>query len=191
MVRNPHYGLHVFGLGKNGSLFHKYQTGQPNMSDPIPEVPMTEWLCLTPATYKNTSGVELPLIFANSPAVALNADGRIEFFVAFKPDSLDLWQMYQTDAKNPLAWSKIRAPYCDPSFKDCRVCLASPDCKKQFWSDTYTWTTSQQSLWLDPQDKKLRLTFRNFDGHVYEKMQDAPSKSDHWSSGSLQYPIFE
>lgn len=190
-VRNPHYGMHVIALGKNGSLFHKYQTGLPNMSDPMPIVPMTEWRCLTPATYKNTSGVELPLIFGNSPAIALNGDGRIELFVGFQADSLDLWQMYQTDAKNPLAWSKPRAPYCDPSFPDCQKCLAKPECKAGFWSDGYTWTTSQQSLWLHPSDNKLRLTWRNFDGHLYEKTQQAPSSSEHWTSDALQYAIFE
>mmetsp|Transcript_658 Transcript_658/g.1531 ORF Transcript_658/g.1531 Transcript_658/m.1531 type:complete len:269 (-) Transcript_658:89-895(-) len=191
MVRNPHYGVHIFALGKNGSLFHKYQTGQPNMSDPMAEVPFTKWLSLTPSTYKNTSGVALPLIFANSPAVALNADGRIELFVAFQPGSLDIWQMYQTDATNPLAWSAIRAPYCDPAFADCRKCLAEPDCRKQFWSSGYLWTTSQQSLWLDPRDKKLRLMWRNFDGHMYEMPQNEPSKSDLWDEQSLQYPVCE
>lgn len=190
-VRNPHYGMHVIALGKNGSLFHKYQIGNANMSDPEPEVPMSEWLCLTPATFKNTSGVERPLIFGNSPAVALNADGRIELFVGFTGDSMDVWQMYQTDATNPLAWSTPRAPYCDPSFSDCRKCLAKPECKANFWSDGYTWTTSQQSLWLDPNDKKLRLTWRNFDGYMYEKVQLAPSKSEHWGTDGLMYALFE
>jgi hypothetical protein len=190
-VRNPHYGMHVVALGKNGSLFHKYQTGKPNMSDPSPSVPMSEWKCLTPATYKNESGVEVPLIFGNSPAIALNADGRIELFVGFKPDSLDVWQMYQTDAKNPMAWSKPRAPYCDPSSADCVKCLKKPECKANYWSDGYTWTTSQQALWLNPDDKKLRLTWRNFDGFVYEKVQLAPSKSDIWDSSAMQYAIME
>merc|ERR550532_3822661 len=143
---------------------------------------MSEWAALTPPTYKNTSGVENPLIFGNSPAIALNADGRIELFVGFQPDSLDIWQMYQTDASNPLAWSAIRAPYCDPAFADCVKCVNDPQCKKQFWSEGFYWTTSQQSLWLNPEDKKLRLTWRNFDGHLYEKVQLAPSKSNRWGT---------
>lgn len=192
MVRNPHYGVHVIATGKNGSLYHKYQTGPRNISEPMAVVPMTEWLVLTPATHKNTSGVDLPLIFGNSPAIALNADGRIELFVGYAPDSLDVWQMYQTDAKNPLAWSKIRAPFCDPSFADCRKCIAKPECKATFWSDGYTWTTSQQTLWLNPDDKKLRLTWRNFDGHVYEKIQTAPSQSEHWDTVAVMLgTIFE
>lgn len=181
-VRNPHYGMHVIALGKNGSLWHKFQTGPANMSAAIPYVPMSPWHCLT----KDPS-----LIFANSPAIALNADGRIELFVAYKPDSLDIWQMYQTDPKDPLAWSAPRAPYCDPATSSCRRCLAQPACKATFWSDGYAWTTSQQSLWLDPNDKKLRLTWRNFDGYVYEMVQAAPSSSTHWINNALQYAIFE
>merc|ERR1712048_1097460 len=166
--------------------------GKINASaDPDAQVPMSEWAALTPPTHKNTSGVALPLIFGNSPAIALNADGRIELFVGYKPDSLDIWQMYQTDAKNPLAWSSPRPPYCDPSAEDCKKCLAKPECKSNFWSDGYTWTTSQQSLWLNPDDKKLRLYWRNFDGHIYEKVQSNPSNSTHWTTEGLQYPVFE
>lgn len=190
-VRNPHYGMHVIALGKNGSLFHKYQTGPANTSGPESFVPMTDWLVLTPPTYRNTSGVDLPLVFGNNPAVALNADGRIELFVGYVADSLDLWQMYQTDAKDPLAWSKVRPPFCDPAFADCKQCVDKPECRAGFWSDGFTWTTSQQSLWLNPVDQKLRLTWRNFDGHMYEKVQTAPSKSDHWHTDGLDYSVFE
>jgi len=191
MVRNPHYGMHVIALGKNGSLFHMYQTG-PTPSNETSEVPMSKWAALTPPVYKNTSGVEVPLTFANAPAIALNADGRIELFVAYKPDSLDIWQMYQTDAKNPLAWSAARAPLCDPAFKDCLACLNKPECKKQFWADKFFWTTSQQYLWLNPEDNKLRLNFRLFDGYLYELTQSEPSKSDHYIDNLISYKtIFE
>merc|ERR550514_1112507 len=113
---------------------------------------MTEWLLLSPPTHPNTSGTDLPLIFGNSPAIALNADGRIELFVGYKPDSLDIWQTYQTDAKNPLAWSTPRAPYCDPSMDSCKQCLKQEACRATFWSSAFVWTTSQQYLWLNPQD---------------------------------------
>lgn len=182
MVRTPHYGMHVIALGKNGSLFHKYQTGPTNTSVPWPYVPMSDWLCLTP----NPS-----LKFGNSPAIALNADGHIELFVGYLPDSLDIWQMYQTDPKDPLAWSAPRAPYCDPSTASCLKCLAKPECEATFWSNGYAWTTSQQSLWLNPHDQKLRLTWRNFDGHVYEMTQAKPNDSTTWPVDSLQYAIFE
>merc|ERR1712226_720793 len=177
-VRNPHYGLHVIVTGKNGSLFHKYQTGKLNTSDPNPTMPMSEWAALTPPMIKNVSGAWNPLTFGNAPAIALNADGRIELIVGYAPDSLDLYQMYQTDAKDPLAWSAIRAPYCDGTIPECVKCIGDAECKKQFWSDTYRWTTSQQYLWLNPVDNKLRLNWRLFDGHLYESVQDKPSKSD-------------
>eukprot|EP00930_Biecheleria_cincta_P090164 TRINITY_DN79502_c0_g1_i1.p1 TRINITY_DN79502_c0_g1~~TRINITY_DN79502_c0_g1_i1.p1 ORF type:complete len:252 (+),score=21.49 TRINITY_DN79502_c0_g1_i1:58-756(+) len=176
IVRNPHYGAHIIALGANGSLWHQFQTGPLNTSSGT--VPMSDWHCLTP---------DPKLIFGNSPAVALNADGRIELFVGYKNDSLDLWQMYQTDATNPLAWSAPRAPYCDPSDKSCVACLQKPECKSTFWTDGYVWTTSQQTLWLNPQDKKLRLSWRNFDGHVFEMTQGEPSNSTKWPLGSVMY----
>jgi len=181
-VTNPHYGLHLFALGRNGSVFHQYQTGPTNTSGPSPFVPMTNWLCLTPSA---------SLIFGNAPTVAMNADGRIELFVGYKPDSLDIWQMYQTDAKNPLAWSNPRAPYCDPAGKECRDCVAKPECAANYWTDGYAWTTSQQYVWLDPDDKKLRLRFRSFTGYLYEMKQAGPSNSSHWPLSFLQYSLVE
>lgn len=198
MVRNPHYGVHVIALGKNGSLFHKYQTGPATIpvSGAQSSVPMSDWLCLTPnlvPIFGNTSAPTTVVpVFGNSPAVALNADGRIELFVGYQPDSLDLWQMYQTDPKDPLAWSAPRAPYCDPSLTACIKCVAEPACKAHFWNEGYLWTTSQQSLWLDPISKKLKLAWRNFDGHVYEMTQDKESVSTHWRENSVQYAtVFE
>mmetsp|Transcript_103086 Transcript_103086/g.183172 ORF Transcript_103086/g.183172 Transcript_103086/m.183172 type:complete len:248 (-) Transcript_103086:45-788(-) len=178
MVRNPHYGVHVVALGKNGSLWHQFQTGPLNTSGGTPTVPMSDWHCLTPNP---------KLIFGNAPALATNADGRIELFVGYKPDSLDIWQMYQTDPKNPLAWSTPRAPYCDPAQKSCNECLAKAECRKNFWTDGFVWTTSQQSLWLDPSDHKLRLSWRNFDGHVFEMQQSEPNNSSKWPVGSVMY----
>jgi len=176
MVRNPNYGVHVIALGKNGSLWHQYQTGPLNTS--TGSVPMSDWQCLTP---------DPKTIFGNAPAIALNADGRIELFVGYQNDSLDIWQMYQTDAKNPLAWSAPRAPWCDPSEKPCQDCLAKPECKSTFWTEGYIWTTSQQTLWLNPQDQMLRLSWRNFDGHLFEMTQGAPSNSTKWPLGSIMY----
>ncbi|CAK0888917.1 unnamed protein product [Prorocentrum cordatum] len=100
MVRNPHYGLHVIALGRNGSLFHKYQTGAANTSDPMAQVPMTEWLCLTPAVRKNTSGADLTPRVRQQPGSGVER-GWPYRALRYQADSLDLWQMYQTDAKDP------------------------------------------------------------------------------------------
>lgn len=196
MVRNPHYGMHVIALGKNGSLFHKYQTGEVNKSAAFPHVPMTNWICLTPNVAmifgNDTNPTSAVPVFGNSPAIALNADGRIELFVGYKPDSLDIWQMYQTDPKDPLAWSAPRAPYCDPSLTSCITCLKDPKCTAaNFYTTGYAWTTSQQSLWLEPTTKKLKLTWRSFDGHLYEMTQSAPSMSASYPLDLLQYAIME
>lgn len=189
-VLNPNYGLHVFALGKNGSLFHKFQTGPSNLEAALPFTPMSDWHCLTP----NAS-----LVFGNDPAVALNADGRIELFVGFKAESYDLWQMYQTDAKNPLAWSLPRAPSClcgcpdpDPSKCTwCDNCDSRPDCSQHYWMGWCPFTTSDMELLLDPADQKLKLHYRNFDGHMYQLSQKNPSNSTIWAPRAVQMAIFE
>lgn len=184
-VRNPHYGLHIIALGVNGSLFHRYQTGPINHTAAGDVLPMTDWICLTP---DNT------FIYGNPPAIAMNADGRIELFVGDKNGSLDLIQMYQLDATNPLSWSKPRAPWCDalgpPADPECARCAAAPTtdpCYDKFWKRTYVWTTSQQSLWLDPADKKLKLSFRSFTGEMYQLSQAAPSNSKQWADDLMTY----
>jgi len=189
LARNPHYGYHVFALGANGSIWHKFQTGPETTGDfGQPLVPMSAWHCLTP----NAS-----LVFANDPAVAPNADGHLELFVAFKPDSLDLWQMYQTDATNPLAWSSPRGPQCacedpDPSKCPwCETCEQDPECSKHYWCNGFPFTTSDVELYLDPKDSKLKLHYRSFDGHFYQMQQSEPNKSDKWKMGNTDLGQFE
>eukprot|EP00930_Biecheleria_cincta_P098563 TRINITY_DN90215_c0_g1_i1.p1 TRINITY_DN90215_c0_g1~~TRINITY_DN90215_c0_g1_i1.p1 ORF type:complete len:288 (+),score=23.36 TRINITY_DN90215_c0_g1_i1:122-865(+) len=178
-VRNPHYGIHVVALGKNGSLFHRYQTGPINKTIAGNLLPMTNWICLTP---------DNSFLFGNPPAVALNADGRIELFAGDLNGSLDLIQMYQLDASNPLSWSKPRAPWCDaigpPADPECARCSRAPvsdPCYDKFWNTGYVWTTSQQALWLDSVDKKLKLSWRSFTGEMYQISQKEPSNSKQWN----------
>mmetsp|Transcript_33238 Transcript_33238/g.50225 ORF Transcript_33238/g.50225 Transcript_33238/m.50225 type:complete len:268 (+) Transcript_33238:76-879(+) len=189
LVQNPHYGLHVFALGKNGSLFHKFQTGPVNKSVlPYPETPMSPWHVLTP----NAS-----MIWGNDPAVALNQDGHIELFVAWKQDAYDLWQMYQTDPKDPLAWSVPRGPTCicdavsPTACPWCDNCNQRYDCYKNYWLDHAPFTTNDQQLLLDEKTGKLKLYFRNFDGHIYELSQREPNNSTRWSFDSVSLGIFE
>eukprot|EP00933_Yihiella_yeosuensis_P037733 TRINITY_DN3171_c0_g3_i1.p1 TRINITY_DN3171_c0_g3~~TRINITY_DN3171_c0_g3_i1.p1 ORF type:complete len:265 (-),score=39.60 TRINITY_DN3171_c0_g3_i1:87-881(-) len=189
VVRNPHYGHHVFALGANGSIWHKFQTGPLNKNITM-TIPMSEWHCLT----KNAS-----LVFGNDPAAAVNPDGHIELFAAFKADSYDLWQMYQTNPKDPLAWTAPRGPTCmceDPDPAKCPWCMncaSRPECQKNYWfPGAPPFTTSDMELLLDPIDHKLRLYYRNFDGHMYYIKQEKPNKSDKWSDeGGVQLAIFE
>jgi len=188
LVVNPHYGLHAFALGANGSIWHKYQTSPVNMSGLMPKAVMSEWHVLTP----NAS-----LIFGNDPVVALNADGRIELLVGYKKDSLDIWQMYQTDAKDPLAWSKPRGPACmcedpDPSKCPwCMTCADRPECDEQYWLKSFPFTTSDMSMMLDPTDNKLKLYYRSFDGFLYRMEQQKPGYSKKWTDSAVQFGFFE
>jgi hypothetical protein len=45
------------------------------------------------------------------PAVGVNPDGTIDVFIR-ELANLDLWQIYQTDATDPNAWSMIRECTC-------------------------------------------------------------------------------
>lgn len=186
-VHTPSYGYHLFALGKNGSIFHRYQTGPTNTTAINPYVPMSDWLCLTPAPTTK----ENP-IWGTAPAVAMNADGRIELFVGSVAGTLDLWQMYQTDAKNPLAWSKPRAGWCDalgpPKDPACAACSAAPPsdkCHEKYWTTIYVWVTSQHVLWLDPADKRLTLTWRSFTGEMWQLKQKEPNNSMQWNADSI------
>lgn len=188
-VVNPNYGLHVFALGKNGSLFHKFQTGPIDMTQlPYPIAPMSEWHCLTPNASK---------IWGNDPAVEVNQDGHIELFVGFKQDSYDLWQMYQTDPKNPLAWSQERGPTCmcdavsPTACPWCTNCNERYDCYKNYWLDHAPFTTGDPELIMDKTTGMLNLLFRNFDGHMYRLSQREPNNSTRWSFDSVQFAIFE
>lgn len=188
MVKNPHYGLHVFALGNNGSLWHKFQTGAAHLEAPLPYAPMSPWHCLTP----NSS-----LVWGNDPAVALNADGHIELFVGLQRDSMDLWQMYQTNASDPLSWSLPRGPTCICDAPDpmacpwCIDCPKRPECKQHYWLGYAPFTTSDPEVFLDPVDSMLKLNFRNFDGHLYQLSQQEPGNSVRWSSETVQFAIFE
>merc|ERR1711998_111256 len=101
LVENPHYGLHYFARGANSSLFHKYQTS------PFPSngssVLFSDWKCLS-WEKGNTSAGFVDLIFWDDPVAVSNLDGRTEVFIRLKSDN-NLWQLYQTDAKDPEAWT--------------------------------------------------------------------------------------
>ena len=49
----------------------------------------------------------------------MQLDGRAEIFIRITGD-LTLWHMYQTDAKNPLAWDRPRGPVCLCNFPPCK-----------------------------------------------------------------------
>jgi len=193
MVMNPHYGLHVFARGENSSLFHKFQVG-PAVGG---EANMSEWHCLTPVPGYTSGGLK-PLIFWEDPTAAINDDGRAEIFIRLTGD-LDLWQLYQTDAKDPLAWTAPRAPACLCNFPPCtdkgqtkcgvvtQCDNTGLDCDKedqsQYWGQGAAFPTANMNIMKDPKNGQLTVIFRNFDGQMYTTTQMIPGNSTKYTSG--------
>mmetsp|Transcript_14791 Transcript_14791/g.24739 ORF Transcript_14791/g.24739 Transcript_14791/m.24739 type:complete len:225 (+) Transcript_14791:31-705(+) len=183
-VFNPHYGLHVFALGKNQSLFHKFQIG--NASKITDSVPFSKWHCLTP----NAS-----LTFDTDPAAAVNANGQIEVFARMS-EFIDLWQIYQQDPKDPLSFSKAREGTCmcpAVSPEDCPWCIscvADPDCDKQYFSNHAPFPTSAASVLMRP-DRRLQVNFRGFDGQMYGLIQNRSGDPTKYVQGPVYAAVFE
>jgi len=181
LIVNPFYGLHVFARGVNGSLFHMFQTS--NQSDAQGGMPMSGWHCLTPMNGTASDGTH-KLIFWEDPVAALNLDGRAEIFIRITGD-LDLWHMYQTDAHNPLAWDRPRAPLCLCNFPPCKgqtKCGTEASCDakgidcsstdpKEYWSDHTGFPTSNMNTHIDAKTGLVSLYYRGFDGRMYRDVQ--------------------
>jgi len=194
MVNNSNYGLHVFARGANSSIWHKFQTSWT--TDESGGYPMSGWLCMT---YKNgtTSDGTHPLIFWNDPVAALNHDGRAELFVRIQPD-LDVWQMYQTDANDPMAWAQPRGPLCLCNFPPCAnqsKCGVNGQCDNlgvdcihanpnDYWSDHTGWPTANMNTFVD-KDGLISLVYRGFDGRMYVDVQAKAGNSTTYTSGKV------
>lgn len=182
-VFNPHYGLHVFATGKNGSLYHKYQTGLDKATG---TANMTDWICLTPNKTQ---------VWWGDPVAALNKDGRIELFVRFLL-YLDAYQLYQTDPKDPLSWSKPRGPVCMCAAADptdcpwCMNCVSRPECDSQYYAEQATFPTSNMNL-LRNGEGGLSLVYRGFDGRMYSFKQRKPGNSSKYDLTVTYDSVFE
>ena len=95
------HGQQLVALGADAQLWHLYT---------LPNGSWSAWHPLTNScpSFNNT---QRPCVFDSDPAIGVNADGRLEVFVRFH-DNLDMWQIYQTDAKDPSAWSTPRESSC-------------------------------------------------------------------------------
>eukprot|EP00164_Ancoracysta_twista_P007438 GFYU01010559.1.p1 GENE.GFYU01010559.1~~GFYU01010559.1.p1 ORF type:complete len:239 (-),score=71.05 GFYU01010559.1:54-770(-) len=149
IVNNPNYGLHVFALGKDRKIYHRWQ----NKTDANP-IGFSDWHMLTPGN----------LTWDCDPAAGINEDGRIEVFFRNTVD-LDLWQIRQTDATNPLSWSNMRGPACICNYPPCPECYNVPYDK--FWSMQPLFPTSDTTVVKDPVDGHLQVLYRGFDGALY------------------------
>eukprot|EP00466_Bigelowiella_natans_P015648 jgi/Bigna1/85448/estExt_fgenesh1_pg.C_40110 len=175
-VLNPHYGLHVFATGKNGSLYHKYQTGYNRALD---VANMTDWICLTPN--------KTQIWFGRTHSEHTSTD------ILTLPSLL---QLYQTNPKDPLAWSKPRGPTCMCAAADpndcpwCNNCTARPECSSQYYLDRATFPTSNMNL-IRNLKGGLDLIYRGFDGRMYSVSQRIPGNSSKYTFTTTYDSIFE
>jgi len=202
VVRNPHYGLHVFTRGANSSLYHKYQTNNFTAPGENGTIVFSDWICLTPKPAVTSAGMS-DLIWWEDPVAVVNDDGRIEVFIRLVSDN-DLWQVYQKDAKDPLSWSDPRGPQCLCNFPPCEgqvLCgvnnncdNSGVDCSKAApsvaWNDHAPFPTSNMNAVKDP-DGRVRLVYRGFDGRMYTDYQVIPGNSTKYVGGYILDSIFE
>jgi len=137
--------IHVFALGADGALYHKYQPqGQQ------PPANWTDWIMRSRAP----GG-----IWDADPACGVDADGVTEVYIRYSTN-LDLWQLYNTDVDDPNAWSTPRESAC--------VSLPCNDTNpKDYWNTQPVFPTSDITLLNDPSDGHLDMFYRGFDGALY------------------------
>jgi len=150
--------LHVFALGSDGALYHKYQPLGGN-----PPANWTQWILRAKAPGGSKWDAD--------PAVAVAPDGSLEVFIR-QLANLDLWQMYQTDASDPNAWSV-------PRECSCIVMPCNDTNPNDFWNTSPVFPTSDVTITTGP-DGWNRLFYRGFDGALYvvDAVQD---KTHHYN----------
>jgi len=155
---------------------------------------MSSWHCLTPNNGTASDGPH-KLIWWEDPVAALNLDGRAEIFIRITGD-LVLWHIYQTDAKDPLAWDRPRAPVCLCNFPPCHgqtLCGTHASCDNKgvdcnkadpddFWSDHSGFPTSNMNTHVDGKTGSVSLFYRGFDGRVYRDVQLTAGNSTKYTS---------
>jgi len=136
------YALHIFALGKDGGLWHKYQAVNESWTD---------WILRAQA---------VDGIWDSDPSCGVNtADDTVEVFIRYSRN-LDLWQIYQLDARDPTQWSIARESSC--------VDLPCNNTSgKSFWNTQPIFPTSDISIVNDPLTGQISLFYRGFDGGLY------------------------
>jgi len=141
-IANTQTAIHVFALGLDGQLWHKFQMTNP-------AGPWTDWLLR--ATAPNGT-------WDSDPAVGVNTDDSIEIFIR-ESTNLDLWQIYQTDPTDPTAWAHPR---------ECS-CVDMGNCKhpSEYWNTQPAFPTSDITILNDRNDGSIQLYYRGFDGALF------------------------
>jgi len=149
------YALHVFALGKDGGLWHKYQ--EVNES-------WTDWILRAQA---------IDGVWDSDPACGVNKDDNtVEVFIRYSRN-LDLWQLYQLDAKDPTQWSIARESSC--------VDLPCNNTSHlTFWNTQPIFPTSDISMVSDSTTGQLSLFYRGFDGGLYVVKKKDNTAHSYW-----------
>eukprot|EP00746_Dinoflagellata_sp_MGD_P003634 gnl/MRDRNA2_/MRDRNA2_107048_c0_seq1.p1 gnl/MRDRNA2_/MRDRNA2_107048_c0~~gnl/MRDRNA2_/MRDRNA2_107048_c0_seq1.p1 ORF type:complete len:284 (+),score=45.54 gnl/MRDRNA2_/MRDRNA2_107048_c0_seq1:93-944(+) len=183
MAINPNYGGHIVATGRDGKLYHKYQTS-PGFGGN-----WTNWKCITPDLTKvPCSAAPKCNGYDNSPAIAWQPlNGTLVVFVR-QMDDLDIHEMHLADPKNPESWIAMRGPVCLCNFPPCQnqtKCGTEANCDNKgvncddpehnpaslrYWNTQPSFPTSELKLLAD-HENKLNLIFRGFDGNLYVSRQ--------------------
>jgi len=149
------YAIHVFALGKDGGLWHKYQAVNESWTD---------WILRA----KADDGV-----WDSDPACGVNkGDNTVEVFIRYSRN-LDLWQMYQLDARDPTQWSVARESSC--------VDLPCNNTgSKTFWNTQPIFPTSDISVVSDSSSGQMSLFYRGFDGGLYVVKKKESTAHSYW-----------
>jgi len=158
------YALHVFALGKDGGLWHKYQAANESWTD---------WILRA----KADNGV-----WDSDPACGINpSDNTVEVFIRYSTN-LDLWQIYQLDARDPTKWSIARE-------SSCVDLPCNHTSGKTFWNTQPIFPTSDITIVTDSSSGQMNLFFRGFDGGLYSVKQKSPADHTYWPPSGLDVII--
>jgi hypothetical protein len=170
---------YIFALSNESTIIYKYQLPGPSPRN------FTDW--------KTLAG-NRTLKFNGNPAAGVNPDGRVEVFFQ-ATDDLDVWQIYQTDPKNPESWSEVRESACVKSKAggepiDCMT----PD---RYWVHTDdpssgergspVFATSNPDV-VYKHDGRLQVYFRSFTGLLFKLEQCSVGNSSYYCE-STELPL--
>lgn len=181
---NPNYGGHIVALGRDGKIYHKYQTS-PGFSGN-----WTDWKCLTPDLTKvPCSAAPKCNGYDNNPVIVWQpVNGTLVVFVR-QMDDLDVHEFHLANPKDPESWIPVRAPSCLCNFPPCEnqtKCGTEANCDNkgvncddpqhhtaslQYWNSQPIFPTSELQVLADAENK-LNLIFRGFDGNLYVVRQE-------------------
>ena len=178
------HGKQLVALGADSQLWHLYT---------LPNGSWSQWHKLT-SNCPSFNNSKRSCVFDSDPAIGVNKDGRLEVFARFH-GNLDMWQMYQTDAKDPTKWSTPRESSCVDQDQNTALwwCLGMPAGKygqpaEHFWVGEPIFSTSNPTVLNDPTTGAIQIFFRGFEGHLFEVHQIEPGNSTSYSYPKVVAP---